>query len=721
MKTSQLTFVLIIWSIGFGLLQAQTTISGLVTDTNGSPLYGVNIYIEGTYDGATTKENGYFEFETNVNGMQLLNVSYLGYETMRISKNTTEMQQLKIKLRETVNSLKGVTVSAGTFEAADNAKVSVLKPLDIVTTASAMGDFVGAFQTLPGTTTASEDGRLFVRGGSAEETQIFIDGIRVFTPYTPTANNIPARGRFSPFLFKGITFSTGGYSAEYGEALSSVLLLNSVDEPVQEITNIGIMSVGGSLGKTEIWGKHSLSVNASYVNLAPYLSVFKDRNDWKKPFASFGGEAVYRYKADSSIFKWYTAYSSSRFDLVQEDINTPEGVAFGLKNRNMYSNVSYKSFLENGWSIRSGLSYSRDTDRLSIEISDIEQIEQGVHAKLAMKKNFSDRVKLKFGMEHFFTNYKEEFTEDVIKGVTSNVSQHQTAMWVENDLIFSNSFAAKVGLRGTYTKTTQKFLLEPRLAMAYKLGEHGQASLAYGQFYQNPRNEWLKFRDNLQAERADHFILNYQYVNNGRIFRAETYYKNYLDLLKYDSTFVAPSTNFSNTGEGYAVGLDLFWRDNKTFKYLDYWLSYSFLDTERNYKNFPTKAIPSFVNTHNLSAVGKYWIEDWKSQVGLTYNFASGRTYTNKNKPGFLNDKTKSYHSISLNWAYLLSQQKILYFGVSNATGFKNINGYQYADTPNAKGQFDRRALRPAADQFFFVGFFWTISDDKSKNQLDNL
>ena len=82
---------------------------------------------------------------------------------------------------------------------------------------------------------------------------------------------------------------------------------------------------------------------------------------------------------------------------------------------------------------------------------------------------------------------------------------------------------------------------------------------------------------------------------------------------------------------------------------------------------------------------------------------------------------TKSYNSISLNWAYLISQQKILYLSVNNVLGFKNINGYQYADTPDINGDFSRRSLRPAADQFFFVGFFWTISDDKTSNQLDSL
>ena len=101
--------------------------------------------------------------------------------------------------------------------------------------------------------------------------------------------------------------------------------------------------------------------------------------------------------------------------------------------------------------------------------------------------------------------------------------------------------------------------------------------------------------------------------------------------------------------------------------------------------------------------------------------YGSGRPYTNPNIDGFLNEKTRSMNNLSFNWSYLLDQQKILYFSVSNILGFKNINDYQYANTPNVDGIFDRRALTPAADSFFFVGFFWTISTDGKSNQLDNL
>ena len=300
---------------------SQSTIDGKVKDTNGLPIIGANVYLEGTYDGGTTNENGAFSFATNETGTQTLIVSYLSYETFTMAGDIKYMKALQIKLREDVNTLDAVVISAGTFSAGDNSKVSVLNALDVVTTASALGDFVGALQTLPGTTTVAEDGRLFVRGGDADETQIFIDGIRVFTPYSPTTNNTPTRGRYSPFLFDGITFSTGGYSAEYGQALSSVLLLNTIDEPDQNKTDIAIMTVGGGVGHTKKWERSSLSVNTSYINLAPYIALFPDRNDWEKPFESASGEAVFRQKFDKGLLKLYTAFDASNFELIQEDIN----------------------------------------------------------------------------------------------------------------------------------------------------------------------------------------------------------------------------------------------------------------------------------------------------------------------------------------------------------------------------------------------------------------
>ena len=702
---------------------AQTTVSGTVTDQKNKAVAGANVYLEGTYDGASTDETGNFSFETTEKGTQNLIVSMISYETYMQAGNISYFKDIKIQLREAINSLTGVTLTAGTFEAGDNSKVSVLKPLDIVTTAGAAGDFVGALQTLPGTSTVNEDGRLFVRGGAAGETQVFIDGLRVFQPFSATANNIPTRGRFSPFLFKGITFSTGGYSAEYGQALSSVLLLNTTDVPDQEKTDISVMSVGGGLGHTKIWGNQSLSINTSYINLAPYEALIPSNQGvkWNSPFESISGEAVFRSKSEQGLFKLYTGFSHSNLDIDQEDINFEDPVRFGLKNNNLYFNTTYRHFFGDGWSVAGGASISFDGNDINVLTDRIDAEETASHLKIKLHKNFSNRFKLNFGAEHFVTDYDETFT--AADGFTAQYgfTDHLTAGYTEADIFFSNKFAMKLGARAEYSKVLEDFNLAPRISLAYKSSEKGQFSLAYGDFYQNPLNENLKFDQSLGTEKTSHYILNYQYNNNGRTFRAEAFYKDYDGLIKFNTRLPQFDSNFSNLGSGYAAGLDIFWRDNKNIKNLDYWVSYSLLDTERDYRDFTERATPNFAATHNFSVVTKYWVDKLRSQVGLSYNYSSGRPYDNPNTNQFLAEKTKAYNNLSFNWAYLLSPQKILYFSVNNVLGFNNINNYQYADTPNANGLFPRRTVRPAADSFFFIGFFWTISADKKSNQLDNL
>jgi len=58
---------------------------------------------------------------------------------------------------------------------------------------------------------------------------------------------------------------------------------------------------------------------------------------------------------------------------------------------------------------------------------------------------------------------------------------------------------------------------------------------------------------------------------------------------------------------------------------------------------------------------------------------------------------------------------------VSNVLGLRNIYGYNYANEMDMSGVFQREAILPNTDQFFFVGFFWTISDDKKSDKLNNL
>ena len=713
-----LVFLPCYWSV-----IGQVTITGNVRDIKDNSIAGANVYLEGTYDGGSTDSSGNFSFVTSELGTHVLIVSMIGYETHMEAADVSYFSDQKIILNEAINNLTGVTLMAGAYEAGGDSKASVLKPLDIVTTAGALGDVYAAIQTLPGTSTVNEDGRLFVRGGEAEETQVFIDGLRVFQPYNATANNVPTRGRFSPFLFKGITFSTGGYSAEYGQALSSVLLLNTEDKPVQEKTDISIMSVGLGVGHTKIWGDESLSINTSYINLAPYEALLPSDQGvlWNSPYESLSGEAVFRSIKEKSIFKAYAGFTHADFDIEQENINFEEFVPYQLKNSNFYLNTNYKRFLANEWSFKAGASISYDGNDIGIFQDRIQTNQLAAHLKFKIRKGFTNRFNLIFGVEHFITDYSDNFESLDDLNLESYFNDNLSVFFTEGSLFLSNHFAVKLGARAEYSNALKEFNFSPRVSFAYKSGDYGQFSLAYGDFYQNPKIDYLKYDTDLEMSKTTHYILNYQFINSGRTFRAEAYYKDYRNLVKFDTSLPQFDSGFNNNGSGYAAGLDLFWRDDKSIKNLDYWVSYSYLDTERDYLNYPQNATPNFAPNHSFSVVTKYWIDKFRSQVGLSYTFGSGRPYDNPNTSGFLAEKTSPYNNLSFNWAYLIDQQKILYFSVSNALSFNNVSNYEYANTPNSNGVFERLAIRPPADSFFFVGFFWTISTDKKSNQLNTL
>jgi hypothetical protein len=717
MKTAYSFLLLLLSIVSF----SQNTVSGKVTDQKGVGIPGANVFIDGTYDGATTNENGEFSFSTSAIGNQTLVIGELVYETTKITIDVSNFKGQTIKLKESLNMLDAVVVSAGTFEAGDKARVSVLKPLDIVTTAGSAGNIIAALQTLPGTQNVGEDGRLFVRGGEAEETQTFIDGIRVAQPYGESANELPTRGRFSPFLFSGISFSTGGYSAEYGDALSSVLLLNTIDEPDQNKTDISLMTVGLGVGNTQKWSKSSLSVNAAYIDLAPYQLAVPQDVDWNRPYQSLSGETVYRYNFESGLLKIYAAFDATRFDINQESINIPYTTRVDTQNNNFYLNTSYKGDLRNNWQIFTGLSYGYNHNNTGLNMDEAENSENAAHLKLKFKKSFSGYFKLSFGADYFNTGYKETFTENEGDRFELDYDSNIAAVYTEADIYFSKKLVAKVGIRATKNGLLDEASISPRVSIAYKISKSGQFSLAYGDFTQTPKREFIKFSDfhRFENEKASHYILNYQYNREKQTFRAEAYYKGYSGLVRFSGD--AESVNYSNDGDGYATGIDIFWRDGKSIKNLEYWVSYSFIDTKRNYRDFPMAATPSFVADQSLSVVTKYWINKLRSQVGFTNSFATGRPFNNPNESVFMNGKTKTYNSLSFNWAYLLGAQKILYFSISNVLGAKNVFGYEYSNTVNEAGNFDRRAITPPADRFFFVGFFWTISTDKKSNQLNNL
>ena len=303
MRTALQLILLFITSTAF----AQTRISGAVTDERGAAIPGANVSIEGTYDGASTSLEGVFQFETSETGAQNILITFVGFKAFRQLVNLVgEPIQLQVALREEINQLDAVVISAGSFTAGEEKRRTVLKAIDIATTAGATADIAGALNTLPGTQKVGESGRLFVRGGDGSETKTFIDGMLVANAYSPSAPNTPSRGRFLPFMFKGTSFSTGGYSAEYGQALSSALVLDSKDKAELNQTDLGLLSVGGDVAHTQVWDRASVSGKIQYTNIRPYFGLINQEIDWITPPASIEGSTAFRQEVgEHGIVKFF--------------------------------------------------------------------------------------------------------------------------------------------------------------------------------------------------------------------------------------------------------------------------------------------------------------------------------------------------------------------------------------------------------------------------------
>jgi len=694
-----------------------SVISGQVMAEDGEQLIGANIYLKDSYDGATSDINGHFSFETLETGNQTIMVSFMGFYTIEQEMLIAGDMQLKFQMLPAFNAMNAVTITAGTFEASDEKKAVVLNSLDVAMTAGATADIAGALSMLPGTQKNTQDGRLFVRGGRAEETGVYIDGIEAANFYNTTGSGVPTRGRFSPFLFKGTYFSTGGYSAEYGQALSSALILSSKGVDPSTRYDISLMSVGMDASTVQVKGNRSIYGKIGYTDLTPYNALISQRLSWQQAPQSLDGVVSYKENfSDGSKIKSMAIISQNQMHFSKPTILNEQGITeVELANDYTFAQASYDKPMGEFNFLTIGLSGARNQDEFQIDSLSTTIQTYNSHVKIKWDHTFCDQTFLKMGVDFFYKNFDQKIENDTLLRFQYN--QKRIAFYSELDHYFSEKLILRVGARVEREFYLKSTTVSPRISLAYKLNVSDQLSLATGRFYQDPSSQYISANAALTQERADHYMLNFQRTSDNRVFRIEAYLKNYEQLISF--TQAADPKSLSNDGYGYAYGLDVFWRDRGGIKNIDYWITYSWLKSERKYRSFNELAVPVYATTHNISLVAKRWFSRLKSQVGISYSVASGRPYDHPGIEGVNESRTKAFHDLSYNMAWLPNKNIILYFSVTNLIGFDQSFGFQFSDEPDNHGNFPFEEQRMPAKRMLFLGCFITLG--QINDQLENL
>lgn len=610
MKT--ILFTLLAFSLTLATSAQTTTIEGKVFDGRKRAIAGASVSLANSYDGTTTDSLGHFRFTTTESNTQTLLITFMGYKSWEQPVILTGAPlSFEVFLKEAPNELTAVVITAGSFEASDQKKTTVLKPLDIVTTASANADVSAAMKTLPGTQQIGESAELFVRGGEGYETRQFIDGTTVANPYYGQAPNIASRGRFSPFLFKGTVFSTGGYSALYGQALSSALVLESIDLPERSAASASIspLFVGAQYQHLDSLKTNSWGASAGYTNLGLYFKMVPQRPDYFQAPEVVNGDANFRVKtSNTGMLKFYGSYARNIIGLRNPDIDMPElKNAFVIDNTNIYTNLSYRERISNRMKLNAGLSFSQNIDDIEQQVQDSENNEVTgnlpayvaaknytvapngtmLQARAVLDYKLKGLSALRGGVEYWYNNDKSTYNAIY----QSTMEDHYAAAFGEADIYLTNQLAARAGLRVEHSDLVGKTNVSPRASLAYKLASGAQLSADYGIFYQKPLNQYLLFSRDLPQMRSDHYIITYQKIGLNQVFRTQIFHKDYKQLVKF-------STDTASSGFGFARGIELFWRDKRTFKNFDYWITYSYLDTKRDHLNFPYEMQPNFAANH---------------------------------------------------------------------------------------------------------------------------
>ena len=658
---------------------SQTVISGVVTDGR-EPMAGVNVFIIGTIDGCLTDSLGRFEFATSKTGELSIKATFIGFEDAVLT--TTESQNLLIRMREQATTINEVIVTASTYSFGKSDNFKTMDALDVVMSGNSCGDIVAALQTLPGTQKVGENGKLYVRGGESDECQTFINGMHVLVPYSTNIENNAVRGRFSPFLFKGINFSLGGYGGEYGQALSSVLPMETTDVATGDKLGVSASLVDWNIGGTKAFASSSLSFNADYTSMGLYDALFPDRINWTRPYRKLSGEAQYKAELSSaSVLKSYIGYD---FTTLGQHVDNR---MLSLYEHNIYANATLKSNIGRGYSLFTGIANSsviNDIDDAQILGDHYHNLRNEIHLKAEVRKVYSSVLKMSAGVEDYLRHSTKRYDNSHYRLDYNLLAAHTDAQLRIVPKLFLNLSA-----RVENASYDGGWLLMPRATLSYVPNKRFQLSAMLGKYSQTADDDNIVMSGkNLSQSTANHAILSMQYEIRNTLLRIEPYYK------KYHNLPLIANGLYTADGYGTSKGVDVFIENHSLIKNLTSTLSYSFNDSERLYLDYTALRTPDYVSRHNGRMTLKYNIG--KTIIGLSESYASGRKYPIGTTP--------HYNSVDANITWLVSPKIIVYTSLNNIFGRTNIFRYNP----------DGTTVKANRDRFFYIGIFVSLKNNKA-------
>lgn len=679
-------------------------ISGTVKNEENKPVSGANLVLEGTIDGATSDEKGMYEFETEKTGTYKLLVTAMDYTNhmQEINLEAGMNMTIDIKLKKSEVRTEEILVTASSFTSGENSKVT-LTPLEIVRIPGANADLYRALTTFPGSNQVDEGSRITVRGGDPNEVVTILDLATLYNPFIfDNSYNTSSFSTVDPWSLKGINFTSGGFSAKYGNALSAVLDLKSYEIP----TSTGMFAIlgigaGGLSGIYNHKGKFGGSFSVSQTYLKPFFDLNGISQDYSKiPTATgFGGTLAYKF-GETGYMKVYGDYSGDKIG-IRNTSPSYDGF-FNSESHNYFGSYKMSFSPSSGSMFNAGASFSLYDRKSNYGILDTKSKDYYAKGRADLTVQVSDKTDINTGVEY---EYLENHIEGIVpensynlkltapsRSLDTTANSGRLGVYAETQMRLTDKFFAITGIRSDYHTLSKKISFDPRLSLGYQVSKYNVFRAAVGLYHQYPvPNDYLRALDNnLDAQEAIHYILGYEYNKEGDIvFRVEGYYKDYKNLVALDYN----DFRYKSMGSGFAKGIDVFLKYKYENKFTG-WISYAYSDSKRRQYDATTQTSSDYDITHNMSFTGSYNITD-AINVGLSYRISTGKPYTpvissvldpvqNVYIPTYAeknSDRFPTYTRADISVQYITSLMNrfcVMFVAFNNVFDTKNLYQYNY-------------------------------------------
>jgi hypothetical protein len=320
------SFVLFIllWILPQAMLAQTAVVKGTVVREDGTPAALVNVQVLGTKAGTSTDANGTFYLKV-LPGKIHLALSYIGYLRVdtTISVHSGEVLNLHFRLKKLITNLPGFEVRDERLRMENLVR---LNPKDVLISPSVSGGVESLIKTLPGVTSNNElSSQYSVRGGNFDENLVFVNGLQIYRPFLVNSGQEEGLSFINPALVSGILFSAGGFGAQYGDKMSSVLDIQ-YKHPAAFGAGVSLSLLGADVDVegTDKSKRFSYLMGARYKTNRYLLGSLETKGNYQPDFTDFQGLFTYKLneKWDISLL---TYLSLNRYKVVPTDRKTDFG------------------------------------------------------------------------------------------------------------------------------------------------------------------------------------------------------------------------------------------------------------------------------------------------------------------------------------------------------------------------------------------------------------